>query len=84
MTGPHEYALCREVGATLQQDQPPEDASAVVPEVAFLHDKPVGPKTEQRPPCQILIAAVGQPGLRALRHGSLITVDNRHAKPALR
>ena len=36
--------ICREVGSTLQLDQLPEDASAVVPEVAFLHDKPVGPK----------------------------------------
>ena len=59
------------------------DASAVVPEVAFLHDKPVGPKTEQRHPRQILGSAICQPGLRTPRHGSLITVDNRHAKTAL-
>jgi hypothetical protein len=38
------------------EDASPEDASAVVPEVAFLHDKPVGPETEQRHPSQILIA----------------------------
>ena len=75
---------CREVGATLRQDQPPEDASAVVPEVAFLHDKPVGPETEQRHACQILGDAIRQPGLRTPGHGSLITVDNRHAKPAVR
>ena len=56
----------------------------MVPEVAFLHDKPVGPKTEQRHPRQILGAAISQPGLRAPGHGRLITVDNRHAKPALR
>jgi hypothetical protein len=56
----------------------------VVPEVAFLHDKPVGPETEQRHPSQILIAAIGQPGLRTPGHGILIPVDNRHAKPALR
>ena len=30
----------------------------MVPEVAFLHDKPVGPETEQRHPGEIL-AAVG-------------------------
>jgi hypothetical protein len=36
----------------------PGDGLAVVPEVAFLHDKPVGPETEQRHPGQIL-AAVG-------------------------
>jgi hypothetical protein len=76
--------FCREVGAALQQDQPSEDAQAVVPEVAFLHDKPVGPKTEQRHPCQILGAAIRQPGLRTPGHGRLITVDNRHAKLALR
>ena len=78
--------LCREVGAALQQDQPlaPENASAVVPEVAFLHDKPVGSETEQRHPCQILGAAIRQSGLRTPGHGGLITVDNRHAKPALR
>jgi hypothetical protein len=76
--------ICREVGATQQQDQPPEDASAVVPEVALLHDKPIGPKTEQRHPCQTFLAAIRQPGLRTPRHGSLITVDNRHAKLALR
>ena len=76
--------FCRKVGATLQQDQSPEDASAVVPEVAFLHDKPVGPKTEQRHAFQILGAAIHQPGLRTPGHGSLITVDNRHAKPAVR
>jgi len=54
----------------------------VVPEVTLLHDKPVGPKAEQRNPGQILAAATGQPGLRAPRHGSLITVDDRHAEPA--
>jgi hypothetical protein len=36
----------------------PGDGLAVVPEVAFLHDKPVGPETEQRRPGPIL-AAVG-------------------------
>ena len=36
----------------------PGDGLAVVPEVAFLHDKPVGPETEQRHPGQVL-AAVG-------------------------
>ena len=56
----------------------------MVPEVAFLHDKPVGPKTEQRQPCEILGAAVRQPGLRTPRHGRSVTVDNRHAKPAFR
>ena len=72
------------MGAALQQDQPSEDASAVVPEVAFLHDKPVGPETEQRHPGQILRTAIGQLGLRTPRHGRLITVNNRRAKPALR
>jgi hypothetical protein len=56
----------------------------VVPEVAFLQGKPVGPETEQRHPCQILSTAIRQPGLRTSGHRSLITVDNRHAKPALR
>jgi hypothetical protein len=36
----------------------PGDGLAVVPEVVFLHDKPVGPEMEQRHPGQIL-AAVG-------------------------
>jgi hypothetical protein len=56
----------------------------VVPEVAFLQDKPVGPETEQRHPGQILAAAIRQSGLRTPGHGSLITVDDRRAKPALR
>jgi len=56
----------------------------VVPEVAFLHDKPVRPETEQRHPSQILGAAVRQPGLSAPRYGSLIAVDDRCTKPALR
>jgi hypothetical protein len=60
------------------------DTSALVPEVAFLHDQPVSPKTEQRHPGQILVTAVGQPGLRAPRNGCLITIDNWLAKPALR
>jgi hypothetical protein len=56
----------------------------MVPEVAFLQDQPVSPETEQRHPCQILITAIGQPGLRAPRNGCPITIDNGHAKPALR
>src|SRR5215467_6006458 len=60
------------------------DASAVVPEVAFLDHKPVSPETEQRHPCQILAAAIRQSGLRTPGNGSLITVDKRRAKPALR
>src|SRR5215467_8817809 len=60
------------------------DASAVVPEVAFLDHKPVSPETEQRHPCQILAAAIRQSGLRTPGNGSLITVDKRRRKPALR
>jgi hypothetical protein len=56
----------------------------VVPEVAFFHDKAVGTETEQRHPCQILGAAIGQPALRAPRHGGLITVDDRRTELALR
>lgn len=56
----------------------------MVPEVAFLYDKPVGPKTEQRHACQILGTAIRQPGLRTPGHGGPITVDNRDAKPAVR
>jgi len=81
--GPDIDLSCREVGAALRHDRQFEDASAVVPEVAFLRDKPVGPKTEQRHPRQILGSAICQCGLRTPRHGGLITVDNRHAKPAL-
>lgn len=39
----------------------PGHGLAVVPEVAFLHDKPVGPETEQRHPGQILAAVGGDP-----------------------
>lgn len=56
----------------------------MVPEVAFLHDKPVGPETEQRYPGQILIPAIRQPGMRTPGHGRLITVDNGRTEPALR
>lgn len=56
----------------------------MVPEVTFLHDEPVGPETEQRHPCQFLVAAIRQPGLRAPGHRSLIPIDNGNAKPALR
>ena len=56
----------------------------MVPEVAFLHDKPVGLKTEQRHPCQFLVAGIRQPGMRAPGHSSLIPIDNGDAKPALR
>jgi hypothetical protein len=55
----------------------------MVPEVAFLYDKPVGPETEQRHSCQILGTAIHQPGLSAPRHGRLIAVDDRCAKLAL-
>jgi hypothetical protein len=43
--------ICRGSGVALEQDQPPEDASAVVPEVALLYDEPVGPETQQRHSC---------------------------------
>jgi hypothetical protein len=56
----------------------------VVPEVALLHDEPVGPETEQRHSRQILGAAIGQPGLSAPVHGSLIAVNDRCTKPAFR
>jgi hypothetical protein len=56
----------------------------VVPEVALLHDKPVGPETEQRYLGQIVGAAIGQPGLRAPGHGGLIAVDNGRTELALR
>jgi hypothetical protein len=38
--------ICRRGGVAVRYDQPPEDASAVVPEVAFFRNEPVGPETE--------------------------------------
>lgn len=55
----------------------------MVPEVAFLHDKPVGPESQQRHSRQIFGAAIRQFGLRVPGHGRLITINNRQAELAL-
>ena len=62
----------------------PQKVSALVPEVAFLHDEAIGPETQQCHSGQILRATIGQPGLGAPGHGSLVTIDKGHAKSANR
>ena len=57
--------------------------SALDPEVAMLQDEPVSAEAQQRHFGQVLGAAIGQPGLSAPGHSSLIAVDNRRAEPAL-
>ena len=57
--------------------------SALDPEVAMLQDEPVSAEAQQRHVGQVLGAAIGQPGLSAPGHSSLIAVDNRRAEPAL-
>jgi hypothetical protein len=53
------------------------------PEVAMFQDEPVSAEAQQRHFGQVLGAAIGQPGLSAPGHSSLIAVDNRRAEPAL-
>jgi len=57
--------------------------SALDPEVAMFQDEPVSAEAQQRHFGQVLGAAIGQPGLSAPGHSSLIAVDNRRAEPAL-
>ena len=57
--------------------------SALDPEVAMFQDEPVSAEAQQRHFGQVLGAAIGQPGLSAPGHSSLIAVDNRCAEPAL-
>ncbi len=56
--------------------------SALGPEVALFHDKPVGAEAQQGHPRQILGAAIDQPGLRGPGHCSLIAINDRLAEPA--
>jgi len=57
--------------------------SALDPEVAMFQDEPVSAEAQQRHFGQVLGAAIGQPGLSAPGHSSLIAVDNRRAEPTL-
>jgi hypothetical protein len=57
--------------------------SALDPEIAMFQDEPVSAEAQQRQFGQVLGAAIGQPGLGAPGHSSLIAVDNRRAEPAL-
>jgi len=50
----------------------------VVPEVAFLHDKAVGPETEQRHPCQILIGVMS-----VIQQGALGASRGLLARPVI-